>query len=130
MMHVTMTSAAPAGLRRLDPEPWGSRMTRARETSRFAPSLKKAATWIGGKTRPISEATISRLESRTTVPSDQSRRRTAFLLCLLYEVEPADLDLTPDDGPDELEVRRLRHAVSSLATLGYRGIAAFPLVAA
>lgn len=126
MLHMTNAYAVPAGLRRLNPEPWGSRLIRARETSRFSPTQGKAAEWISRATsRPISSATISRLESRDTLPPDRSRRATAYLLCLLYELDPADLDLSPDDGPNELEVRRLHNAVTALATLGYVGHPAF-----
>ena len=132
MLHMSSIAVAgTAGLRRIPPESWGSLLTRARKTSPIKITQERAAFWIEQVTsRPIDPATVGRLESLERPPADRARRRNAYLLSILYEIDPTELDLGPNDGPDELEVRRLRNAISAIATLGYRGAVAIPLVAA
>lgn len=132
MLHMSSIAVAgPAGLRRIPPESWGSRLTRARKTSPIKITQGRAASWIEQVTsRPIDPATVGRLELLDRPPADRARRRNAYLLSILYEVDPNDLDLGPDDGPDELEVKRLRNAISAIATLGYLCNAENLLVAA
>lgn len=79
-------------------------------------SQEAAAQWIQAATmRPIENSTISRLETRDERPSDPGRRRNAYLLCILYEIDPAELGLGPDDGPGELAERRLRKEARNIA---------------
>lgn len=105
------------GLRPLPPEPWGDKLRRARET---APAGKithaRAATWIQAITmRPIDGSTIGRIEAEQGIPADPGRRRTAYLLCFLYEVDPAEFGLGPENGPGELAERRLRKQALKVA---------------
>jgi len=48
---------------------------------------------------PIEAATLTRLEQRVSPPSSPRQRRTAYLLCVAYRIDPAELDLSPADGP-------------------------------
>ena len=117
-----VTTAATSGerrsttLRKLEPEPWGSRLARARVTRpRGAISREQASEWLASVTmQPIGNNTVGRLEARSAVPSGHRSagpRRNAYLLTILYEIDPAELDLTDDDGPGEMAVARLRKQV-------------------
>lgn len=86
--------------------------------------------------------TISRLEGREELPGGRKAgpvRRNAYLLTVLYELDPAELDLTDDDGPGELAIARLRKELSATldtapVTIGYPAASgepgSTPLVAA
>jgi hypothetical protein len=107
----------------LPPEPWGKRLQRARETATPPFSQQLAAWWIAGVTmRPIADTTISRLESLDAVPADPRRRRTAYLLAVLYELDPSEIDLTDDDGPGDPAVHALRKARAAHAANGFSTI--------
>jgi len=67
--------------------------------------------------RPIDYTTVGRLEALERVPTDAPRRRNAYLLTILYSLDPAELDLTDDDGPGRDAVRRLRDATPSTSWL-------------
>lgn len=109
--------AIPTGFRDLPPEPWGQQLRRARMTAPIGKiSQEQAAQWIEAVTmRPIENSTISRLETRGEIPADPPRRRNAYLLCLLYEIDPAYMGLGPDDGPGELAERRLKKEARKVA---------------
>lgn len=118
VLHMTNRATALAtGFRSLPPEPWGDRLRRARQTAPVGRiSQEQAARWIQAATmRPIENSTISRLESSAELPADPGRRRNAYLLCVLYEIDPAELGLGPDDGPGELAERRLRREARDAA---------------
>jgi hypothetical protein len=61
-------------------------------------SLDQAVEAIG-KFQIVSTATISRLESLTEIPLGPRQRRNAFVACLVYGVDPAELGLSPDGLP-------------------------------
>jgi hypothetical protein len=63
--------------------------------------------------RPIDYTTIGRLETLTVAPHDRVRRWNAYLLTILYSLDPAELGLGPDDGPDPEAIRELRRLSSS-----------------
>lgn len=83
--------------RRLAPEPWGSRLRRAREAADL--TLKDAAEAITPYWR-TSAATLSRIENLVERPSDDQARLTlASIAALLYNVDPADVDIDVADIP-------------------------------
>lgn len=98
-------NTAPLPRRSLVPEPWGRKLLRAREDMaglRLQDAADLASRWM-----LTSTAAISRLEARTEAPGggrQQSQRQRAYILCLAYEVDPAELDLGPDDLPPNLAV--------------------------
>ncbi|HSS09405.1 MAG TPA: hypothetical protein VLL25_05945 [Acidimicrobiales bacterium] len=47
----------------------------------------------------VSTATISRLESLAEIPTDPRQLRTAFVACLVYGVDPAEMGLSPKGLP-------------------------------
>lgn len=83
----------------LAPEPWGSKLCRARDGAGL--SLDQACRLLGGE---MSRATLNRLEKLTAPPADQKGRRRAALACLLYGVRLGDLDLSVDDVPRWVDV--------------------------
>lgn len=95
----------------IPPEPWGRRLERARtDVARL--SLADAAS-IAGRLMLTSDATISRLEGLDQAPSGPrsgSRRQLAFVLCLAYQVDPAEFGLTIDDLPPGLQAAVLADA--------------------
>lgn len=77
------------------------------------------ARWVTRATGvPISGASISRLESQPQIPFDQKRRRIAFLLSMLYELDPTELELEAEDGPDGDDGARIRSALTAASTAG------------
>ena len=57
-------------------------------------------------------SSISRLEQLQVVPTgprSASRRQRAYMLCLCYEVDPADFDLDPEDLPPGWEIPARTH---------------------
>ena len=100
-----MTTRAQLPLRHLPPEPWGRRLTRAREDVAGL-NLDEAAT-LAGHWMLTSKATISRLEQQPELPAGHrsgSRRQLAYVLCLAYRVDPADFGLGPGDLPVGLRI--------------------------
>lgn len=85
----------------LPPEPWGSKFHRAREDVGGFKSLELAAAEISHY-KLCTATTLSRLERRADHPSTRSARATAYIACLIYGVDPVELDLDPDDVPDQL----------------------------
>ncbi len=107
-----MAVAAPTTtLRKLPAVTWGELLRRARITTGVGAKLTqaRAARWIGRVTnRPIDPVTIGRLEALDVAPADRGRRRTAYLLTILYRLEPSELGLGDDDGPGDRAVEELR----------------------
>jgi hypothetical protein len=110
----------------MPPEPWGWRLKRAREV--MAGLRQDQAAALVGYWMLTSEATISRLEDVPAVPAgprSKSRRQLAYVLCLCYEVDPAEFGLTPDDLPSGIRIpkrTRINGRVSS--TKWYETLAA------
>lgn len=91
-------------VRSLPPEPWGSRMQRARRLAGL--TLDEAAEAVN-EVILTTGSTIGRLEARPDVPTgpqQRSVRRRAFCLLRLYGFDPAEFDLDPDDGPAGLRL--------------------------
>ena len=123
MAHV----APPASpdLRRLPPEGWGDRLRRARLTTSEGSRLThiRAAAWLAAVTkRPIDHTTIGRLEKLETCPPTGGSGGTRSCCRSCTRLDPAELGLGPDDGPDGDGVEDLRRASSS--TIWYCDIAA------
>jgi hypothetical protein len=94
----------------MPPEPWGRRLTRAREDVAGL-TLDEAAT-LAGRWMLTSKATISRLEAQNELPighRSASRRQLAYVLCLAYRVDPADFGLGSSDLPPGLRIPHRRH---------------------
>jgi hypothetical protein len=76
-----------------------------------------AAEWLTDATMTlVTDSTISRLEGRDTLPigpKTRPMRRNAYLLCLRYWLDPAELDLGDEDGPGELSIARIKRAVAA-----------------
>lgn len=88
---------AYTALRAMPPEPWGRKMRRARED--VAEMSLERAVAAAGDYLLTSTSTISRLESSTDVPTMARQRQLALVLCLAYDVDPAEFGLSPDDAP-------------------------------
>jgi hypothetical protein len=117
-----LVTPASGSLRKLPPETWGERLRRARLTTAEGSRLThiRAAAWISGVTkRPIDHTTIGRLEKLTGLPTDRGQRRNAYLLTVLYSLDPAELGLGPDDGPGTEAVEDLRRVHSSTKWYGH-----------
>lgn len=82
-------------------EPWGRRLARVRDDVAgltLAEAAEHAARYMA-----TTDATISRLESLSSEPigpRQQSRRQLAYVLCLLYGVDPAEFGLRQADVPE------------------------------
>lgn len=80
-------------------------MKRAREDVaglRLDQAADLASAWV-----LTSSATISRLEDRADMPTggrSRSQRQRAYILCLAYGVDPAELGLGPDDLPTNMVI--------------------------
>lgn len=96
-MSATITPKRIDDLPPLPPEPWGRRLKRAREDVAQV-SLDAAASALSAYIF-VSGPTLSRLESRTIAPIDRRQRGTAYLACVGYGVNPAELGLTAEDLP-------------------------------
>jgi hypothetical protein len=81
---------------------------------------KDAADWIDSSTgRTIAPSTVGRLEELHEAPADRGRRRLAFLLSLLYKIDPAEFGLGGDDSPDEMTTARLRSRDLAVRSSGW-----------
>jgi hypothetical protein len=85
----------------LPPEPWGSKFRRAREDVGGYNRLEDVAREVS-RYKLCSTATISRMENLPGLPTTRSARATAYIACVIYGVDPSELDLDPDDVPAEL----------------------------
>lgn len=100
-----MIDFAEFSLARLDPEPWGARLTRAREKA--ALTVRDIEELTG---RYVSRSAVSRLEARDVVPTKQPDRYKAMAILLLAKVDPRDFDLGPDDVPPFWDINALLQA--------------------
>jgi len=106
------------GLRALPPETWGRRLARARTNAGF--NLRDVEERLAPY---ISRATLNRLEALETEPVRRQDRSRAFLVLILYGINPADFGLGPDDRPPAMDLRALSRL--RLARPGwFRGTAA------
>jgi transcriptional regulator with XRE-family HTH domain len=96
-------------LKSIPPEPWGSRIRRAREDVAGLTNEQAAAEL--NKYTSGSMSTISRLEHSPSVPPQRRTREKAILLCHIYGIDPAELDLDVDELPIMLK-RALRFPVT------------------
>jgi len=90
------------GLRTLPPETWGRRLARARANAGL--NLRDVEEML---TPYVSRATLNRLESRDTAPHRNQDRSRAFLVLIVYGIDPADFGLKPDDRPPATDLRAL-----------------------
>jgi transcriptional regulator with XRE-family HTH domain len=97
-------------LKSIPPEPWGSRIRRARED--VAGLTVEVAAGELNKYTNGSMSTVSRLEHSPSVPPQRRTREKAILLCHIYGVNPAELDLDVDELPIMLR-RALRFPVTT-----------------
>lgn len=102
MSNVTTLPRKP---RRLGPEPWGSRLTRAREAAGYTlRDLDGARRHLGFGRGPAHA-----LEQRDEAPTEPELRVRAYTLVTFYGFDPADFDLGDDDRPsDVVDLRTLR----------------------
>ena len=97
-------------LRAMPPEPWGWRMKRAREG--VAGLTLDEATFLVGHWMLTTKSTIARLERHPVVPvgpRTRAQRQLAYVLCLCYEIDPAEFDLGPGDLPPGLRIPPRHH---------------------
>lgn len=101
-------------LTRLGPEPWGARLTRAREQADL--TIRDVERLTGSY---VSRSALSRLEARDLVPDKIGDRRKALLVVLLCRVDPVDFDLGPEDVPPMIDLQAVVQAnVTSLCFSG------------
>jgi len=84
----------------IPPEPWGWKLKRARWDLNHM-TLNDAVR-LAGYYMAASEAAISRLESAAVAPHGPRSlrmRQLAYVLCLVYNVDPAEFGLSGDDPP-------------------------------
>lgn len=99
-----VTNLDDSRLRRLRPEPWGSRLARARDEAGY--TLRSIAELLDGH-NSLSRGTIQRLEALDEAPIEPRDRRRAFTLVVVYGFEPSDFDLGPDDVPPVVDLNLL-----------------------
>lgn len=87
-------------LKPIPPEPWGSRLRRARED--VAHLTGEQAVAHLGEYVSSSASTVSRLEHSPDVPHQRRTREKAILLCYVYGVDPHELDLNPEELPPKM----------------------------
>lgn len=93
----------PKARNRLRPEPWGSKIQRAREDAGYTlRDLDRARRHLGFGRGPIHT-----LESMEEVPTEQEWRTRAYLLVTLMGYDPADFELGDDDAPTVIDLRTL-----------------------
>jgi len=81
-------------LRHLGPEPWGKRLTRAREDAGY--TMRE----VEDALRPhVSRTSIARLEDLDSVPSKPADRGRALMMLVFFGMDPNDFGLGPDDVP-------------------------------
>ena len=102
MLHMTSTKKRKRGAQ-LPPEPWGRRMRRARED--YAGLSQDRAVDAISQVALVDATTIGRLERLEEPPTSPKRRRMAYLLCLVYGLDPEQFGL--DDGDVPPGIRRL-----------------------
>lgn len=102
----------------LPPEPWGSKFRRARED--VAGYKLEVAAEAVSRYKLTSASALSRMEKREGPPPNRSARGTAYIACVIYGVDPADLDLDPDDVPAALlgMIKRGRRPKNAWFTAG------------
>jgi hypothetical protein len=104
------------------PEPWGRRLERVRHDVAHY-SLDEAAT-LAGNYMLTTASTISRLESVDEEPTgnrQRSRRNLAYVLCMAYNVDPAEFGLGPSDLPPGVAIKRRSSSGSTKCRTDIRG---------
>lgn len=110
----TVIDFAQFSLSRLDPEPWGKRMTRARESANL--TVRGVEDLTDGY---VSKSTLSRLEDLSHVPEKKKDRQRAVVCLVLYNVDPTDFGLGPDDWPELVDLTAVAQAnLQSLCIAG------------
>jgi hypothetical protein len=90
-------------LRRLEPEPWGDRLSRARQRAGY-----RGVRQVEGILYPhVTKSALTRLEAFGDVPSAPKDRSRAALVLLLYGYELEDFDLGDTDIPPAIDLRVL-----------------------
>lgn len=105
-------------LRRLDDEPFGSRLRRAREASGI--ELRTAAESIS-QLMFTSHTRLNRLEKMDKPPADPQRRALAYLAMLVYGFDPSQLGLSPEDLPKGLRANAALEALLRSRCFSVRG---------
>jgi hypothetical protein len=92
-------------LTRLGPEPWGCRLTRAREAAGL--TVRDVDRMTGSY---VTKSALSRLEDMVAVPEKIADRRRALVALLLYRVDPTDFGLGPEDVPPLIDINAVVQA--------------------
>ena len=108
----TQTKTKRSQVRHLPPEPWGAKMRRARED--VAGMSMETAVHELGRYLSASMSTVSRIEHSSELPPQKRTREKAILLCRVYGIDPAELDLDLEDLPEYM-----RRLVESSVTRRY-----------
>jgi hypothetical protein len=88
----------------LAPEPWGSRLLRAREQAGFTlRELDRASDVL-----EFGRGPIHAMEQMQTVPTKPMWRRRAYTYLTFLGFDPSDFGLTDDDAPRVIDLRVLR----------------------
>lgn len=101
----TVTSLPePRRSRKLDPEPWGARIARARKAAGFGDTraLDGAKHILGFGRGPVNV-----LEQHDQTPTEPALRRRAYMLLSFYDFDPADFGLGDDDRPPAIDLDAL-----------------------
>lgn len=117
-----MWSVVAESLSRLEAEPFGSKMRRAREHADL--QMRDAAEVLCDVATLVSYTTIARLEHELTVPRSKKRRAMAMLLLLAYGIDPEDLGLDVAELPaawrPELVGGPLREAAAARSGIAFK----------
>jgi len=89
-------------LRRLDPEPWGTRLGRARKAAGL--NVRQVEEILFPH---ISKSALIRLEAQPALPEDRKDRARAALVLLLYGFDGDDFGLDRADVPPAIDRRAL-----------------------
>lgn len=113
LLHVSNVYTLRSGdaLATLPPEPWGSRMRRARELAHLtnAAAVKKISRYW-----PTSTAALSRMENSAD-PGDVRRSILAYVALHIYGFDPGPFGVSADDVPEKIR-RSLQGKASGRCT--------------
>jgi hypothetical protein len=101
-------------LRQLGPEPWGDRMTRARQAARL--NVRQVEEVLFPH---VSRSALIRLEALQEVPTARKDRGRAALVLLLYGFELEEFQIVEADIPPAIDLRALERLRKSSSTTWY-----------
>jgi hypothetical protein len=110
--------------RRLGPEPWGDRVSRARQLAGF--NVREVEEILFPH---ISKSALIRLEALQEVPTSRKDRARAALVLILYGFDFDEFGVTEADIPPAIDLRALERLRSRGRSTGWLTAATLELAA-